>query len=504
MKPEPGKPEAAAVQEGAADAAAQFAPLTATLPSTATSLSSCPLLFTLPLPSDCTLPSVVCSYGFFRLPPNTWIPPNTAMTSVTLGTDSASSSSSSSSPSSSSSTPIGCELRDLAPLPHGCFIRSLRFGPRDSDALFIAITQDSVPDAPTTSPSPLSLSATPTSLPPLSDPLLLTYHLDQQLAIRAIQPPHSALSTPTPLTFTLSPSDLLSIQTQVCRMLRLHPTPLPPHPNPFAPFYALKPEAQLRGFARLFRSPTTFEDCMKTISLCNVNWKGTILMNSTLSTLVGIGAHYRLHLITHSQGWQPPPQGSQEPSTTSVMASVMGGADPVASVDDSGQLRVEHRVTLGVFPSPWEMAQVDDAELRLLCRVGYRSQRMIRLGHRFAHEGLEDAIHALLAPTSPTSALYSFLLTLDGFGPFAASNATALLGRYDAHPFDSETVRHMREHHGVDRQFKQSSAELLKRAREHYSKEKFGEHIFLVYWFEVRAEPAKAAHRTAPIRCARG
>ena len=128
---------------------------------------------------------------------------------------------------------------------------------------------------------------------------------------------------------------------------------------------------------------------------------------------------------------------------------------------------------------------MDDGRLRELCRVGYRSQRLIRLAHRFAYESLEAAVDALLDPSRPSSELYALILSLDGFGPFAAANATALLGRYDVHPFDSETVRHMREHHGVDRQFKLPSGEVLKRARAHYTAERYGAAIFLVYWYEL-------------------
>ena len=171
--------------------------------------------------------------------------------------------------------------------------------------------------------------------------------------------------------------------------------------------------------------------------------------------------------------------------TPSAISEVMSGPEAVASLDDSGAMRVKHDMVLGVFPSPQEMAVVDDGELRRLCRVGYRSQRLIRLSHRFAHEGLEGEIHRLLEPSSPTSALYSFLLSLEGFGPFAAANATALLGRYDVHPFDSESVRHMREWHGVDRHFKLTSQEMLKAARVHYSEAKYGKFIFLVYWYEL-------------------
>ena len=208
-------------------------------------------------------------------------------------------------------------------------------------------------------------------------------------------------------------------------------------------------------------------------------------MNGTMSTHVGLGAQYQLDLLTTSLAWT----GARDDGAASVMASVMG-SQGVGRVVEDGGLRVEHSMRLGVFPSPLEVAEEDEGRMRLLCRVGYRSGRLKRLGQRFAYEGLEAAVEALLVPASPTPALYGFLLSLEGFGPFAAANATQLAGRFDTQPFDSETVRHMREYHGVDRQFKKTSAELLQRAREHYTAERYRADSFLVYWWEVRAHTA--------------
>ena len=280
-----------------------FSPLTVTLPSTITSLSSLPNLFTLPLPTDCTLSSIVCSYGFFRLPPNTWIPPNTSITSATLNSAPTTSSSSSSSPSLSPSDPPTCTLHELAPIPNGCFIRSLRFDANDTDAIFVAITQEPI----------LAPSSTPPSAAP-SDSSLLTYRTDQHIVVRPIQPPYSSLSSSHPRTFNLLPTHLTSLHSQVTFMLRLPTPPSSPSlplPNPYHAFYSLIPSARERGFARLFHSPTTYENLMKTITLCNTNWKGTIKMNATMTTDVGLGVGYQLHIHTSSPAWQglPPSEG---------------------------------------------------------------------------------------------------------------------------------------------------------------------------------------------------
>lgn len=49
-----------------------------------------------------------------------------------------------------------------------------------------------------------------------------------------------------------------------------------------AEFHRLHPEAAARGFGRLFRSPTLWEDMIKTITNCNMQWVGTVAMNRGL------------------------------------------------------------------------------------------------------------------------------------------------------------------------------------------------------------------------------
>ena len=460
-----------------------FSPLTVTLPSTVHSLSDCPVLFTVPLPCDCSLSSIVCSYGFFRLPPNTWIPSNTRLHRL---------------------TPLsfkgGVTLSDSGTVSNGCFIRALRFGEREEDAIFVAVTQEETNREDEERQGEQQQAKIGPQLAESKEEVdaatLLTYHTSQQIVVRAIQPPHSLLAAlpnsttaPQRFTFTLSPTSLTQLQHQVCRMLRLSPVVLPSQPNPYHAFYRLVPAAKQRGFARLFRSPTHFEDLLKTISLCNINWAGTIAMNGNFSRLIGLGREYAVEVevigILPTAKEAVAGVSSVERSDSigrSAMSEVMRGGEQTVEAEGGS---VRHRLTLGTFPSPWEVASVPDAELREKCRVGYRSQRIVRLGHRFAHENLDQQLTTLLEPSHPTASVYKFLLSLDGFGPFAASNALAMLGRFDSHPFDSETVRHMREHHKFDSDFHLTSDAVLRHAREHYSTHRYGEFVFLVYWHEL-------------------
>ena len=459
-----------------------FSPLTATLPSTVHSLYQCPVLFTIPLPSDCTLSSIVCSYGFFRLPPNTWIPSNSRLHRIT--------------PLAAAG---GVTVCDAGAIPNGAFMRALRFGDREEDAIFVAVTQEAVvieeKEEKEEKAQRVAADVQPVeSREELEAEALLTYHANQHIVVRAIQPPYSLLSAlpasadkPLDYTFTLSPAALTRILQQVCRMLRLSPLPTPTLPNPYHRFYRLLPTARQRGFARLFRSPTSFEDLLKTVSLCNINWAGTIAMNGAFSRLVGLGRDYavEVEVLGPTAKEAVAAVRSVERSESmgrSAMSEVMRSGQQTVGADGGG---VHHRITLGTFPSPYELAAMPDAELREKCRVGYRSQRIIRLAHRFAHERLDQHLTALLTPDTPTGEVYKFLLSLDGFGPFAAANALAMLGRFDSHPFDSETVRHMREHHKFDTAFHLTSDAVLRHAREHYSAERYGEFVFLVYWFEL-------------------
>ena len=108
-----------------------------------------------------------------------------------------------------------------------------------------------------------------------------------------------------------------------------------------------------------------------------------------------------------------------------------------------------------------------------------------------------ETIEALLTPSTPTTTIYNFFLTLNGYGPFAAANATMLVGRLDTQPFDAETVRLMREFHGVDPRFRLSSAQMLDHARSHYSASRYGTWQFLAYWFDYWLGEEQRIHREA-------
>lgn len=192
-----------------------------------------------------------------------------------------------------------------------------------------------------------------------------------------------------------------------------------------AAFHRADPRWKRSGRGRLFRSPTLFEDIIKTVTSCNVAWPSTITMNRRLCEVMGAK------------------------SATGARA----------------------------FPTPAKLARARPETLRARCRVGYRDTRIIELA-RMAKAGAIDEAW-LNDPSTSDEEAFKFLLTLPGIGPYAAGNVMQLLGRYSRLALDSESLRHARTVLGMEG----TDAELMKRLAAHY--EPFGAHRFRSYWFEI-------------------
>jgi 3-methyladenine DNA glycosylase/8-oxoguanine DNA glycosylase len=176
----------------------------------------------------------------------------------------------------------------------------------------------------------------------------------------------------------LSKAEVEQAKALLTRMLRLdEPAEV------IREFHRLDPRWKKSGRGRLMRSPTFFEDVIKTVTSCNVTWPSTVVMNRRLCEVVGRG---------------------------------------------------------GAFPTPRRIARTRASTLRARCRVGYRDARIIELARMFASgavkpEWFED-------PSTPDDAIWDALMDLPGIGPYAAANIMQLLGRYHRLPLDSESVRH--------------------------------------------------------------
>jgi N-glycosylase/DNA lyase len=133
---------------------------------------------------------------------------------------------------------------------------------------------------------------------------------------------------------------------------------------------------------RLLRSPTVFEDMVKTLCTTNCSWALTKNMTRNLVELLGEG---------------------------------------------SGNVKS--------FPDAKALASVDEKFYRDEIRAGYRSPYFLELAEAVASGELDP--ESWLVTDLPTSELKKEIKKVKGFGDYAADNLLKLLGRYDGLALDS-------------------------------------------------------------------
>jgi 3-methyladenine DNA glycosylase/8-oxoguanine DNA glycosylase len=197
----------------------------------------------------------------------------------------------------------------------------------------------------------------------------------------------------------------------------------------FAEFYALaRQEPKLikmveRQAGRVLRSPTLFEDFIRTILTTNTLWNHTLRMCRELTTRYG---------------------------------------DPLPCEPE-----------LHAFPTPERLAQVNEPTLREECRMGYRAPYVNELAQRVASGDLN--LESLKTSNLPTPELRKELLGVKGVGGYAAANLLMLLGRYDYVPVDSWALK------VVSNEFFGGEKVTPKQVLSTF--ERWGKWQGLVYWF---------------------
>jgi len=238
-----------------------------------------------------------------------------------------------------------------------------------------------------------------------------------------------------PLDVTLSrklvAGEKAELSRQVSRMLRLD--------EPAAvlrEFHKLDPRWKRSGRGRLMRSPTLFEDVIKTVTSCNVAWPSTIRMNQRLCEVFGRG---------------------------------------------------------GAFPRPEIIAAQRPASLRATCSVGYRDARIVQLAKMFVSGEIDAAWFE--NSDIDDEAIRERLIELPGIGPYAAANILQLLGRFGHLPLDTESVRHGR----VVLKMRGKSRAIMKRlARtfKPFGHHKFRSYWFELWmYYETKRRPAHTWER---------
>lgn len=205
------------------------------------------------------------------------------------------------------------------------------------------------------------------------------------------------------------------------RMLRLD--------DDVADFHRVDPRWKASGRGRLFRSPTFFEDLIKTVTSCNVTWPSTVSMNRRLC-----------------EAFSP------------------------------------------AFPTPRQLRRRRPATLRSRCGVGYRDARIVELA-RIVDSGELD-VDWLEDAATPDDEAHDALLALPGIGPYAAANVMMLLGRYERLAIDTETYRHARTALGMQGD-ERSLARQVRAHYERFGAHKFRSYWFEVWsFYEAKRGPA--------------
>jgi N-glycosylase/DNA lyase len=184
------------------------------------------------------------------------------------------------------------------------------------------------------------------------------------------------------------------------------------------------------GAGRMLRSPTVFEDVIKTVCTTNCAWGATVRMVDALVTHLGDAA--------------------------------VGGDGPLTNA----------------FPTPAAMAEAPESFYREVVRSGYRSSYLIDLSRSVAQGSLdlESFSSATLAELSDED-LEAALLALPGVGPYAAAHIMMTLGRHSRLILDSWTrpkyARLLGRKHPV------SDRQIERRFK------RYGEYAGLAFWLFV-------------------
>jgi 3-methyladenine DNA glycosylase/8-oxoguanine DNA glycosylase len=149
-----------------------------------------------------------------------------------------------------------------------------------------------------------------------------------------------------------------------------------------------------QGAGRMIRSPTVFEDVVKTICTTNCAWSATQRMVSALVEHLG------------------------EPAAGAPTDGPYGRA----------------------FPTPEAMAAAGEDFYRDVVRAGYRGPYLISLAGSVADGTIDLEGLSTLGPDDlPDEEVTARLLALPGVGPYAAAHVMMLVGRYSPLILDSWT-----------------------------------------------------------------
>ncbi len=173
----------------------------------------------------------------------------------------------------------------------------------------------------------------------------------------------------------------------------------------------------------LLRSPTVFEDLVKTICTTNCSWALTKIMTTNLVSLLG--------------------------------AETASGSR--------------------AFPTPQSMAEMDEAFFKDGIRAGYRGPYLLELARSVVDGKINP--ESWMSADSPTAELKKEIKCIKGVGDYAAEHILKMVGRYDGLALDSFLRSEFYKNHNKGKVCAD------KKIEKHYAR--FGEWRGLVIWFDA-------------------
>lgn len=188
---------------------------------------------------------------------------------------------------------------------------------------------------------------------------------------------------------------------------------------------------------RMLRSPTVFEDLVKTICTTNCSWALTKIMVGNLVEKLGV-------------------------------------SEPPASAGGKSA-RKRRRTLKNAFPTPEAMAGVSENFYRNEIKAGYRAPYFVELAEVVVAGKLD--LQSWLTTDLPTSELKKEMKKVKGVGDYAAENLLKLVGRYDGLALDSWLRSQFYKNYNKEKVCPD------KKIEKHYKK--FGKWRGLVIWCDM-------------------